>query len=926
MAEPNFSIGIDLGTTNCAMAFCRLGQTGARSEVFAIPQWESLERLGEPTTLASFLYFPTPQEAGILCGTSEAMSAKWIPGRLARRRAGETPGRVAHSAKSWLGHHAVDRSAPFLPWGSEEIPASEKISPIHASALLLNYLRGAWDSRFGARGAAWCFDAQQITITVPASFDAVAQRLTLDAAAAAGFPPTVRLLEEPQAAFYHWLESHDDPAALWSQLSAGDLHRHHVLVVDVGGGTSDFSLFEISRQSSGPVPAIRRVAVSDHILLGGDNIDLAIAHLMEPRFVGAGEKLAGSQWEDLVARCRDLKERCLANLGEPSEEFPLTLPGRGSNLFAASQSAKVTRAEINAVLLDGFFPECSADARPQRARSALLEWGLPYAADSAVTRHLADFLRELPCVQAILFNGGSLYPAMLRNRIQDLVAQWQGGPAPQILDNPAPDLAVARGAARFGQILAQASERIESGAARSIYLEVHQQAAAGAPTLVCILPRGAASEEVQHIAHLGLELRINRAVRFQCYYSTRHDDDKLGDVVAHRDDSFHKLPALQTLARLAPGIAAPEAKRVPVKLAVRMTEAGLLELECVSTAPGIQQAWPLVFNLRGADEASAIHAAEGTASPGASLAAVAQAQDRMVSLFSTRIDPRDPLSAARLLKSLEAILGMPKADWNLFLIRTLWTTLLRCFPCRINSLEHEEAWLILAGFLLRPGFGAEMDPGRIDDLWQIHRDGLAYPSKQTKLQEFILWRRVAGGLDRERQHEVLAPQLATLKNQKNPPAELVRLAGALERLDLALKGELIALFLDRTKTLADQGGYSAAYLVALGMLLNRTPLYAGPETVVPPDEVAKAFNRFETLDWAAHPGLIELFLRAARVTNNRSLDLPRALRHEIVRRLEKAGTPPIKIIRIERFVPIERSERASLFGESLPPGLTLAGA
>jgi molecular chaperone DnaK (HSP70) len=926
MASPNFSIGIDLGTTNCALAFCRLDAADAPSEVFAIAQWESLERLGEPNTLASFLYLPTAQEAAQLQGAQQAAGAKWIPGRLARTRAGETPGRVAHSAKSWLGHHAVDRSAPFLPWGSEEIPAAEKISPIEASALLLNYLRGAWDNRFGAQGAAFRFDAQQVTITVPASFDAVAQRLTLDAAAAAGFPPNVRLLEEPQAAFYRWLESHGEPAALWSQLPADGPGTHHVLVIDVGGGTSDFSLFEVSRQAGPPLPAIRRVAVSDHILLGGDNIDLAIAHLMEPRFVGAGDKLAGSQWEDLVARCRDLKEVCLASTGEATEEFPLTLPGRGSNLFAASLSAKVTRAEIQTILLDGFFPECAADARPAQAKAALMEWGLPYAADSAVTRYLADFLRELPAVHAILFNGGSLYPPMLRERIQQLVGRWQRGQAPHVLDNPEPDLAVARGAARFGRILAENSARIESGAARSIYLEVHQQANADAPALVCILPRGAATEVVQHIDNLNLELRLNRPVRFQCYYSTRHDDDELGALVSYDGDKFHKLPPLQTLARLAPGVAAPEGKRVPVKLTAKMSELGLLKLECVSTAPAIQQAWPLAFNLRGADGAGASSAAEGAASPGVGDAVLAQAQERIVSLFSKRLDPRDLLSSARLLKSLEAILGMPKADWNLFLIRTLWTSLLRCFPCRINSVEHEESWLILAGFLLRPGFGAEMDPGRIDDLWRLHRDGLAHPTKQIKLQEYILWRRVAGGLERQRQQEVLEPRLAILRSQKNPPAELVRLAGALERLDLAIKTELIELFLGNGRVLADQGGYSAAYFVALGMLLNRTPLYAGPETVVSPDQVAKAFEALEHLDWAKHPELVELFLRAARVTDNRSLDLPRSLRKAIARNLEKAGAPPLKIARIEQFVPIDRSERASLFGESLPPGLSLAGA
>jgi molecular chaperone DnaK (HSP70) len=456
MASPNFSIGIDLGTTNCAMAYVALDSPNACTEVFSIPQWETPERLTESSTLPSFLYLPSEAEAAQLQGSRQSGPAEWVCGRFARNRAGEVPGRVTHSAKSWLCHHAVDRSAAFLPWGSEEISHNQKISPIRASALLLNYLRGAWDSRFPE----FSFDAQEITLTVPASFDAVAQRLTLDAAAEAGFPKSVRLLEEPQAAFYHWLEAHAAPDALWGQVPENAANSHHVLVIDIGGGTSDFSLFEIRRQTGSPLPAIRRVAVSDHLLLGGDNIDLAIAHRMEPRFAGKNETLAGSQWQDLVARCRDLKERCLASDGAEDEEFPISLPGRGSSLFAGMLSARISRGEVMEILLDGFYPDCPPDAAPVEAESALKEWGLPYATDSAITRHLANFLRDLPPTDAILFNGGSLYPEALRQRIQRQISTWQGGSSPQVLDNQEPDLAVARGAARFGSILHHRSARI----------------------------------------------------------------------------------------------------------------------------------------------------------------------------------------------------------------------------------------------------------------------------------------------------------------------------------------------------------------------------------------------------------------------------------------------------------------------------------
>jgi hypothetical protein len=610
-----------------------------------------------------------------------------------------------------------------------------------------------------------------------------------------------------------------------------------------------------------------------------------------------------------------LKERCLSAEGEPDEEFAVSLPGRGSGLFAGTLTARVTRGELLGILLDGFFPECAADARPAEADAALKEWGLPYAPDSAITRYLANFLRDLPAVDAVLFNGGSLGPAILRQRLQGQIAGWQSGKSPRILENPEPDLAVARGAARFGALHHHRAARIQAGAARSIYLEVQH---GERPSLVCILPRGAEPGTEYRISEPGMELRLNRLVRFQCHYSTRHDKDQSGALVPLKAGDFHKLPPLQTTARLADGVVPPEGNRLPVRLTARLTELGLLELECVSADPAIHQSWPLAFNLR-ADETGAAESDSGV-----DPAALATAKDRLVGIFSRHFDASDPVTAARLLKNLEVIFGMPKSDWNLMLVRNLWTTLKRCIPCRANSVEHEEAWLILAGYFLRPGFGAELDPGRIDDLWNALSGGPAHPGKQILLQQHILWRRVAGGLDRGRQQAIIEAELPRLRQQKKPSAELVRLAGSLERIDSATKLELIDLFLNRAGIIGESGGYAEPFYVSLGLLLNRTPLYAGPEAVVSPDQVARAFDVLGELDWKL-PGLAELFLRAARVIDNRHLDVPRPLRREIVRKLEKAGVLAHKTVRVEQFIPMDRSEQAALFGESLPPGLMLAG-
>ncbi len=932
MTQARFSIGIDLGTTNSAMAYAPL-QGDSGTEVFAVPQWETLSSIVDAATLSSFLYLPDDAAAAQLQG-KDAGAGEWIVGRLARAKAGETPGRVAHSAKSWLCHHAADRASPFLPWGSGDIDPGRKISPIRASALILNALRAAWDGRFAASGADFRFDAQDITVTVPASFDAVAQRLTLQAAKEAGFPDTTRLLEEPQAAFYRWLELHGAGEQLWGRLPGADAEARHVLVVDIGGGTSDFSLFEL-RPGGGAVPSIKRIAVSEHILLGGDNMDLAIAHLLEPRLRTDDEPLSATQWEHLVARCRDLKERALSIDGPPDEAFPVSIPGRGSGLIGGTLSVQLRRSDLESVLLDGFFPECETGDRPAREHAALKEWGLPYAADSAITRHLAEFLSGRPPVDAVLFNGGSLYPEPPRNRIRREIGKWQKRPEPLVLDNAEPDLAVARGAARFGKILRAKTRRIEAGAARAVFLEVHRKTAAtGAekrtPSLVCILPRDAAPGQAFEIGDLGLELRINRPVRFQTFSSTRHGKAKAGDVRDAGDRDFHALPPLETVAKVEREAGDDGNRTVPVSLTAKLNELGLLQVSCLSADPSIDRSWPLEFNLRSHEHGGGGSAAraEATAEAGPNVAADAleAGGERIRVLFGQPLSKRDKLTATRLLKSLEDILGMPKGDWNWVAIRALWPALEASMACRATSIEHEEAWLILAGFLLRPGFGAPLDEARMDGLWRLRDRGLCFPGKRIKVQEYILWRRLAGGLSRERQEKVLAAELDILRRQKNPPPELIRLAGSLERVGHEVKAELIDRFIGAAVDLAGAGKHCAPYLAALGLLLNRAPLYAGPETVVSPELVERAHEAFSGLDWA-DPELVELqtlFLRAARVVGNRGLDVTPSLRNPIAKRLEKCGIAPLKTARLKAFMPVERSEITSLYGESLPPGLILS--
>jgi hypothetical protein len=474
------------------------------------------------------------------------------------------------------------------------------------------------------------------------------------------------------------------------------------------------------------------------------------------------------------------------------------------------------------------------------------------------------------------------------------------------------------------------AQRIEAGAARAIYLEVHKRAAQNEtsnPALICILPRGAASEEKFRVSEVGLELRVNRLVRFRPFYSTRRGKDKAGSVVPWNDRDFQPLPPLETTPRLAGPL--PEGDRLPVILTARINELGLLHVACVSADPDVRETWPLEFNLRpnesGNEKPRHTDDLAVMASPEVDLERLDAARARIRTLFSRPLDRRDKLTATNLLKSLERILSMPKADWNYLLIRSLWPTLQQCLSCRKESVEHEETWLILAGFLLRPGFGAEGDVARINELWQLQVDGAAYPGKRIQLQQYILWRRVAGGLSRERQEAILAAELPKLRTQKNPPAELVRLAGSLEKISPTNKLELVEHFLRNARELAEEKQYCAPYLAALGLLLNRTPLYAGPETILAPAHVEQAFDTLSDLDWT-EPELSEiqtLFLRAGRIVDNPNIDLPGRLREKIASKLQKCGVAPPRLGRLRTFVPVAQGDRASLFGESLPPGLVL---
>jgi len=618
-SRASFSVGIDLGTTNCAMACADIRDPEAAGaiEVLPIPQLVEAGETAPLTLLPSFLYV-----VGDLDFSATSLRLPWekegvrparIVGELARKRGAERPVRLVSSAKSWLSHAGANRTSAILPWNApEDVP---QLSPVAASSAYLQHLRHTWDTRMAAGDPSLALDRQHVYLTVPASFDEEARELTLRAAEAAGLA-NVTLLEEPQAACYAWIESMGDR---WRrQLRVGDL----VLVCDVGGGTTDFSLILVSERDGDL--ALERVAIGDHILLGGDNMDLALARLAQQRLEGDGHRIDTWQLQTLWHQCRVAKETLFA---EPDrDEHPVTVLGKGSRLIGGTIRTSLRRADLDQNLLDGFFPVVSSSDMPARRRQAgLQELGLPYAADAAVTRHLARFLARqasggptsetasaircgpsgLACPTHVLFNGGVMKAAPLRARIVEVLNQWlrQEGftalDAAHVLDAPDLDHAVARGAAAYGRVRASGrGVRIRSGAPRTYYIGIESSlpAVPGFPAplkALCVVPFG--TEEGTSAAIPGREfgLAVGEPAEFRFLSSTIRKNDPPGALIEDWGDELEELGPLEVTLT---GGDLDDADLTPVSLESRVTEIGTLELWCKERDG--ERRWKLELNIR----------------------------------------------------------------------------------------------------------------------------------------------------------------------------------------------------------------------------------------------------------------------------------------------------------------------------------------
>jgi len=914
--KPAFLVGIDLGTTNTVVAYAAAGDAQAGINLFAIEQLVAPGEVGARPLLPSLRYHPAAGElaAGDLQLPWPQQDVEHaVLGALARQLGAQVPGRLVTSAKSWLSHANVDRQAPILPWGADADVA--KVSPVVASASYLAYVRAAWNHRFPQAP----LEEQELVLTIPASFDEGARALTLEAARLAGLP-TLRLVEEPQAAFYDYLQRRR--ATLRADLS----NTRRILVCDVGGGTTDFSLIDVAFDDDGE-PQLTRSSVGNHLILGGDNMDLALAHLVETRMaagVEGGMKLSAARLSQLMERCRAAKELLLSS--DAPESVTVTLLGAGSRLIGGSRSADVTREEVAAMVVDGFFPKVELDDTAKKGRAGIVAFGLPYAQDAAITRHLASFLQQhqgaLP--DTLLLNGGVFRADALARRLAETLAHWRGQPL-TILYNDNPDVAVARGAVAYALARRGQAPRIGGGSPRSYFLVL------GEPgkdhRAVCILPRGSASGEEIRLTERLFALRLGRPVRFHLASSIAETGTppRLGDIVDLSAGEYLRLPPLASV--LHANDAGNDKREIAVQLATVMTEVGTLEVHCVAEADAGQR-WLLEFQLRGEEETQA----ETSSVP----PRVKEAIEKIERIFGGKAQKVETKEVRQLRQHLERGLG-GRESWETPLLRQLFDALMLRARGRRRSAEHERVWLNLAGYCLRPGYGDALDPWRMEQLWALFDAGVQHhKDNQVCAEWWTLWRRVAGGLSSEQQLRLLddfafnlqadaaqrGSRPVTLVNGSDD--DMLRLGASLERIPGAYKAEVGAWLLKRLqKAGKKEEAADTNTLWALARVGARQPFHGSAHEVVDSASVAEWLHVLLALDWKKVEPAAFAAAHLARMTGDRSRDIADELRATILARLKAVGAPPLWQAMVSEVTQLDEAATKRMLGEALPPGLKL---
>jgi molecular chaperone DnaK (HSP70) len=860
------NIGIDLGTTNSGLAYV-LPQAGELADypeirILDIPQHVAQNQIDPRRTLPSFLFLGPDQN---------------YIGAYAREQGALVPTKSVHSAKSWLSNPEVDRTAKILPWDAQE--GGRVLSPVEVSSMFLAHIRDAWNHAHPDQPMA----EQDLVLTVPASFDEEARELTVMAARDAGLEK-LTLLEEPAAAFYSWIANH----LAQSQKSLFD--GQMVLVCDVGGGTSDFTLIRVGRE--GDRIEFTRTAVGKHLLLGGDNLDLTLAWLVESKI---GAQLSIRQRSGLRRQCAAAKERLLADPNLAKVE--VTVLGAGSSLIGGTLKTEILREEALELTLEGFLPFCGLDEKPkEEKRSLFRELGLPYVSDPAITRHLAAFLssNENARPDAVLFNGGFFIPEICQHRVADVVERWFGQ-RPLVLENRDLDLAVAVGASYYSYVRSTgAGLLVRGGIPRSYYIGIGESEA------VCLIPRGTEEGATVELDSQDLHLVANKPVSFRLYSSLSRPDDTVGQtVLPSAIPDLHLHAPLNAVIRFGK----TGERLVPVTIRAHLTEVGTLELWADSKIS--EHHWRLQFELR------KTATSQQPSRPAAVVSdeAVANAEALIESTFKA-----GSLEPEALPARLEQTLGLGRNSWPLSTIRRLADRMLDLSEGRRRSAALEARWLNLCGFCLRPGFGFPVDDFRLEQARRIYASGLQFANQtENEIQWWIFWGRVAGGLNKNQQVDIfqrLSPVLLPRGSKKQRLnnsllREMWRTAASLELLPLQTKTQLGDALLSRAKA----GEMRDTALWCLSRIGARKLFYGPINQVVP---ASTATRWVDTLVKVPHSA--DALVAIARRTGDTTRDLSPATIEMVRRTIPEALVPALE--------GEEQEDLGKIFGEELPSGLT----
>ncbi|KOO03628.1 Hsp70 family protein [Vibrio nereis] len=932
MASPRFLVGIDLGTTNTVVAYCEITDDLQQSNVslFEIDQLIGPGEVVRKPLLPSFRYHPA---AGQISPSD--LTLPWehqpvsgdihhvIVGEWARELGAKVEGRQVSSAKSWLSHQAVDRSSDILPWaGAADV---DKVSPVVASASYLNHIRQAWNYRNPSNK----LEDQDVVVTVPASFDETARKLTLEAAELAGLKKIV-LLEEPQAVCYDWYARHQQTAT--EELQQLPL----ILVCDVGGGTTDLSLIEAKFNDDDL--ALDRIGVGEHLMLGGDNLDLALAHLAESRF-NQSKKLNAASLTKLIQQTRKAKESLLSS--DAPEEVKITMLGSGSKLLGGTKSIGLSKEEVHQIALDGFFPLSDFSDTPDKRRSAVVEFGLPYVADPAVSKHVAEFLNlhqqvsysalnqedtSKPAIPVgLLLNGGVFNSDLVTSRITSLLGNWRGAPV-TVLDNPHPDWSVALGAVAFGKARRGAQLKIGGGAARSYFLHLQEKNKMG--KALCLLAKGTEEGHEIRLSGRRFSLTLGEPVRFNLLTST-HDTltqntaIQNGVMVDVDPDIFAPLPPyISTLEGEGIELQANQKERVEVQLACQLTEVGTLKMECVSVEDENKR-WALEFEVRNqkADDAEQeqLHPR------------LVECKELITRIYSGNKKSADSKEIKTLAKDLEKKLGK-RDEWDFTTLRHLFDSFAQGRKRRRRSEPHEKNWLRLAGFSLRPGFGDPTDSWRVEQVWGLYQQGIQFKNHQGWTDWWVFWRRIAGGLNQEQQETILADiakylHPGAMKNPQSAKAaqemgyeSMVRLAASLEHLEVEDKILLANWFLNKA---LNHNQFEQAHWWAMGRLAARTPLYGSQHNVIPREQAEQWLPKLLDRNWQKEPMIAFAAVMICRKTGDRLFDISDDFRAQVLAKLKQSKVPESWVSLVEEIKELSESESKRVFGDALPSGLSL---